>query len=170
MSDEGTDEGDDAESEESAIDERASGSASRGFRLDAGLRPLTDLLGSLIEVNVSDAPARPQEPDDGSDPTHRPTADESRSAGTKRVRSTRTENGGCFVDTRWIDGEYLVTADVPGASRDELSVGIDPQTNELVIGRDGSALERVGLPWTSAEATKVRFNNGVLEVRLRPKE
>lgn len=165
MSGEGTDERDETGSEESATDERA-----KGFRLDVGLRPLTDLLGSLIEVNVSDAPVRPQEPDDGSEPTHRPIADEPRSKGTKRVRSTGTGSEECFVDTRRINDEFLVTADVPGASKDELSVGIDPRTNELVIGRDGSALERVDLPWASAEATKVRFNNGVLEVRLRPKE
>ncbi|MDL5362496.1 Hsp20/alpha crystallin family protein [Halalkalicoccus sp. NIPERK01] len=169
MSDEGTDEGDEAESKKSATDERTGG-ALRGFRLEAGLRPLTDLLGSLIEVNVSDAPVRSQEPNDESEPIHRSTADEPRSNRTKRVRSTGSENGECFVDTRWIDDEYLVTADVPGASKDDLSVGIDPRTNELVIGRDGSALERVDLPWASAEATTVRFNNGVLAVRLRPTE
>ncbi|QLG63941.1 Hsp20/alpha crystallin family protein [Halorarum salinum] len=73
-----------------------------------------------------------------------------------------------MFDARFDDDEFVVTADVPGTSKDDLSIGIDPKTNDLVIGKNGTVLERVSLPWQSPEATRVWFNNGVLEVRVRP--
>ena len=73
-----------------------------------------------------------------------------------------------LVDTRVEDDEFIVTADIPDTTRDDLSVGIHPRTNTLVIGRDGSVLRRVDIPWLSPEATRVWFHNGVLEVRLQP--
>ena len=73
-----------------------------------------------------------------------------------------------LFDTRREGDEFVVMADIPGATVDELTVGIDPGTTQLVIGRGDTVLERVGTPWNAAEITRAWFNNGILEVRLRP--
>ena len=167
MSDKNADEGDDSERDESGDEAR-----SRGFHLEAGLRPLSELLGNLIEVNVSESPPPPSDPvawetvDEGR--VDRESRGENRRKRTKRVRKTRSD--ACLIDTHFEDEEFVVTADVPGSSKDDLSVGIDPRTNTLVISKDGTVLERVDLPWESPETTNVWFNNGVLEVRMRPNE
>ncbi|ADB59541.1 hypothetical protein Htur_0643 [Haloterrigena turkmenica DSM 5511] len=148
-----------------------------GFHLDAGLRPLRDLLGHLVEVTVTDSPPPSEETTDWSsvddDSSGRSVSEPSQPVDhdTNRPRKRRrrtSPSDGYLVDTRREDGEFVVTADIPDASRDDLSIGIDPRTNELVIGVAGTALERIDPPWRSVEATKVWFNNGVLEVRLRP--
>ena len=198
MSDERDDQ-DDADSEGSG-DERTDDS--RGFRFEAGLRPLSDVLGSLVEVKKTDVPDRSEETveweyveEDESDETDE---DDSRrrshegklrrpgdSKGQQSGDSERGENeaprherkkrtrpidaGKVLADTHHEDDEFVVTADIYGVGKDDLSVGIDPKTNELVVGSNDVALERVPLPWDSVEATSVRYNNGVLEVRLRPK-
>lgn len=90
----------------------------------------------------------------------------SRNDGTERGRGSASDDH--LIDTRRRDDEFVVVADVPGASVDDLSAGIDRRSNELVIGRNGDVLGRVDLPWESAEAVAVLFNNGVLGVRLRP--
>lgn len=198
MSDE-RDERDDADSEESN-DERTDDS--RGFRFEVGLRPLSDVLGSLVEVKKTDVPDRSEETveweyveEDESDETDE---DDSRrrsregklrrsddSKGQQSGDAERGENeaprherktrirpidaGKVLANTHREDDEFVVTADIYGVGKDDLSVGIDPKTNELVVGANDIALKRVALPWDSAEASKVHFNNGVLEVRLRPK-
>lgn len=82
-------------------------------------------------------------------------------------RAREPASDDCLIDTRFND-EFIVIADIPGACKDDLSVGIDSKTNTLIISKDGFVLERVPLPWQSTEATTVRFNNGILEVRIRP--
>lgn len=72
-----------------------------------------------------------------------------------------------LFDTRLDGDEFVVMADIPGATVDELTVGIDPRTNQLVIGRGDTVLERVDTPWNAAETSRAWFNNGILEVRLR---
>ena len=147
-------------------------SGSRGFHLEAGLRPLKDLLGNLVEVTVTDAPPPPDETADWSsveDSSRRPLDESDRTPPAERPSPDRSSaDAEYLVDTRRENGEFVVTADVPGASKSDLSVGIDPRTNELVIGVDGTVVERVDPPWRSVEASKVWFNNGVLEVGLRP--
>lgn len=74
-----------------------------------------------------------------------------------------------LIDTRRTDDELVVVADVNRTSTDEVTVGIDPGASELVIGKRGRVLGRVDVPWESTERS-AQFNNGVLEVRLRPTE
>lgn len=168
MSDEDRDERDDPEPGECGTEDR-----SRGFRLEAGLRPLSSLLGNLIEVNVSESPPPPEDPVDwaavdenGGEQQRRDDRLERKR--TKRIR--KAESDDYLIDTRFDDDEFIVTADIPGVNKDELSVGINPETNNLVISKEGTVIESVDLPWESPEATCVWFNNGVLEVRLRPSE
>ncbi len=72
-----------------------------------------------------------------------------------------------LFDTRFDGGEFVVIADMPGTDVAELTVGIDPRTTQLVIGRGDTVLERVDAPWNAVEITRAWFNNGILEVRLR---
>lgn len=62
----------------------------------------------------------------------------------------------------------LVTADLLGVDADDLAVGVSPEPNELVIQVRGETVDRVSIPWEVVVATRTRFNNGVLEVVLRP--
>lgn len=162
MSEEDPDEPDDA-ADESRDDQRA-----RGFRFEAGLRSLTGLLGNLIEVSAENSPPT-DDTVDWSTVENDYRGSRRRDATSSRRRRSRGGDVGsdaALVETRVEDDEFVVHADVPGATKDELSVGIDPRTNDLVIGRDGSVIERVDIPWDSHEATSVWFNNGVLEVRI----
>lgn len=186
-----SDERDDGEAEESADDRTES--EGHGFRFKAGLRSVSDVLGSLVEVNVGDVQDPSAETvewedveEDESDregdrderrrsrDRERPRPSESKRREKERPRRERKKRtrpidaGKVLTDTYREGDEFVVTADIYGVSRDDLSVGIDPRTNELVVGANDTALERVSLPWNPAEATSVRYNNGVLEVRLRP--
>ncbi|WP_255169387.1 Hsp20/alpha crystallin family protein [Natrononativus amylolyticus] len=156
---------DEQESETPPEDDRG-----RGFHLEAGLRPLSDLLGSLVEVDARTVPPPSADPVewtnvDENEPPRPRERSEPRRKRTRRVR--RTSSDQCLLDTRRTDGVLVVTADVPGASKDDISVGRNPRTNELVISKEGSVVGRVDLPWESPEVTKVWFNNGVLEVHVR---
>lgn len=167
MSDDDTNDRDDPEREESGGEDR-----SRGFHLEAGLRSLSSLLGDLIEVNVNESPPPPAESVDWSnvDESEGEQRSDDRSRRKRTVRVRKAESEECLIDTHFDDDEFVVTADVRGTNKDELSVGIDPKTNDLVIGKDGSVLARVPLPWQSPETTNVWFNNGILEVRMRSTE
>lgn len=177
MSDDQSPGEDDDDSDRPPDDEQTD---SNGFHLEAGLRPLSDILGNLFEVTVTDVPPPPSEPTDQSapedetrrrfedEPQQSPDHDRTSRPRTKRRRAPSSDE--YLIDTRREDGEFVVTADIPGANVDDLSVGIDPVTNELVIGLNGSVLDRVDPPWRSIEATRVRFRNSILEVRLRPDE
>lgn len=171
MSDEGKNGEDESKPEKSTTDEQR-----QGFHLEAGLRPLSDLLGNLVEVNLTNAPPPPERTEETSewpdtDETgmnqQRSESDSERSR-TKQVRTSTVEE--CLIDTRLTDSELTITADIPGASKDDISVGRNPRTNTLVISKDGTIIGRVTLPWESPETTKVEFNNGILEIRMRPKE
>lgn len=163
MSEDDTEDPSDTEHAESGWGDR-----SRGFHFEAGLRPLSDLLGNLVEVTVGEAPP-PDDPVDWEaieEPDDEPRrTDES---ADRSERASDVARDAALIDSRFEDESGVVVVDVPGASKDDLSVGIDPRTCDLVIGLEGTVLERVRLPWESAEATRVWFNNGVLEVDLRP--
>lgn len=140
-------------------DDRAS-----GFHLEVGLRSLSGLLGDLLEVSARNSPP-PNNPVDWSSVD---AADRDQRGPSERERRARDRaDEDYLVESRTEGDEFVVHADIPGATKDELSVGIHPRTNDLVIGRDGHVIERVQIPWASHEATNVLFNNGVLEVRLR---
>lgn len=160
MSEEDTDDPNDPNSSESEDRPRA-------FRLRAGLRSLSTLLGNLVEVSAGAPPpvnsADRTTVEGGGEYRRRQEAQPERTR-VKRVRKTTSDY---LIDTRLDGDEFLVTADVPGASKDDLSVGIDSSTNQLVISREGTVLERVEIPWRSPETTEAWFNNGVLEIRVR---
>jgi len=72
-----------------------------------------------------------------------------------------------LLDTRFEDDEFVITAEIPSARKDGLVVGIDRNTNKLVIKKNETALERIPIPWDSVRVTRVWFHNGVLEVRVQ---
>lgn len=156
--------------EKSTIDEQR-----RGFHLEAGLRPLSDLLGNLVEVNMSNAPPPPTATEetgewsetDETEGDHHRTESKPERKRTKHVRTSTTDQ--CLIDTRLSNGELTIMVDIPGAKKDDISIGRNPRTNKLVISKDGTVIGRVDLPWESPKTTKVWFNNGVLEIRMRSK-
>ena len=79
----------------------------------------------------------------------------------------RTKTDAHLLDTRFPGEEFVVVADVLGASEDDLFVGLDADASELVIEVDDTLIERVTLPWEAVEVTGVTLNNGVLEARIR---
>lgn len=142
----------------------------REFHVEVGLRPLSGLLNSLFEFGVRSGSVPTGDRADRStiderleDRRRGDAPDEERSPGAGAAADDEH-----LVDTRHEGDEFVVTADIPGASRDDLTVGIDPRTNELVVKRDGDELDRVAMPWESVDPERVIFNNGVLEARFRP--
>lgn len=74
------------------------------------------------------------------------------------------------VDVRHdADGRLVVVADMPGVDHEDLTVGLDEESNELVVGVDERAIERMPLPWP-VEDVEGRFNHGVLELRITAAE
>jgi HSP20 family molecular chaperone IbpA len=88
---------------------------------------------------------------------------------TRTNSKERSEEFGRFhIDAHQTDDEVVVIADTPGVSKNDLVVGIDQKTTDLVLGKGGTGRYRVILPWDSVEVTEAWFNNGVLEIRLQP--
>ena len=81
---------------------------------------------------------------------------------------SRTKADAHLLDTRFPGEEFVVVADVLGANEDDLFVGIDSETSELVLEVHDEPLERVTLPWEAVGATEVTLNNGILEARFEP--
>ena len=75
-----------------------------------------------------------------------------------------------LVDVRHTDDEVIVTADVVGVDEDDLTAGVDRETNTLVLAVDGEAIERIPLEWEAVDVVAASLNNGVLELHLRPEE
>lgn len=82
--------------------------------------------------------------------------------------STRSEE--YLTTTRRENGDLVVVADLANVTEDDLSLGIDQRSNELVIGVGGTVVERIPLEWDDVEVDDATFNNQVLEVRLGPGE
>lgn len=166
MRDEDTNENENGNTDEPAAEDRL-----RGHLWEVGVRPLSDLLGSLIEVNVSRSPLPPE------DAIERSSVDENHEDSRERVGVTGREQpkrvrlaraNGALIDTRFDGDEFVLTADLPGTRREDLSVGIATPTNELLIEKEGAILKRVTLPWASVEPVRAWYDNGILEVRVRP--
>ena len=84
--------------------------------------------------------------------------------------STRETGDSYLVDIRYDeDDDLLVVADLPDVEADELTVGLDEDRNELVIGVENRPVERVNLPWPVADVES-RFRHGVLRLRFTPAE
>lgn len=147
------------------------------LRLEVGLQPVTGLLDSLLGLGASTGSPVPGESVDWTTVDDRADGD----AGDEGLRddssgpsqSRRVEeiaDGEYLLDTRYDGDEFVVTMDIPGATEEDLTVGLDRESNRLVIQKDDTELERIELPWNDVEPGRVLFNNGVLEARMRPAE
>ncbi len=125
------------------------GTTSRGIRTDYGFdakiggRPDPDSLWDRLGVGENDEREATREPGLGDE--------------------TREEY---LVDVRSGDDGFVVLADLPQATAESVTAGIDSR-NRLVIGIDGGVVERIPLGDVEIGAADTTFRNGVLEVRLR---
>lgn len=96
---------------------------------------------------------------DGESLSHRPRDRHGETRSYRRSEPTNDHN----VTARTYEDELIVTADVAGVAREDVTVGFDGGT--LVVSVDGRELERVDVPWEdrTAEAT---VRNGILTVRV----
>jgi HSP20 family molecular chaperone IbpA len=76
-------------------------------------------------------------------------------------------NGEHLVDVREAEDGVVVLADLPRATAESVTVGIDRGRDDLVIGLDGDVIERIPLGGADITVANSTFRNGVLEVRLR---
>lgn len=129
--------------------------------INVGLQSISDLIGEALGGGTG----RRREQGDHvrSGVGVRPS--EKRRSGDGSVGSTSTDYK---VDSQRTDDQFIVTADLPGVNESDVDVGVDLRTNELVIEVEGQTIDRVSLPWPAADAAKVWFNNGILEVRVVP--
>jgi HSP20 family molecular chaperone IbpA len=138
--------------------------------LQAGLKSLSDGLKNIAGEDTKDGSlsARPSRLRPS---TARKQADQNRSADTtKRRRKTRRRESGseeCLIDTRFTDGEFVVIADMLGASIDDISVGISRKRNQIVISKTNTVVGRVDLPGGSPEMKGAYFKNGILEIYMK---
>lgn len=136
--------------------------------IDVGIGSLTDLLGGVL--GARGASRRNRGEWQRVDETTRADADGTAGTDTSDTDEPIGVADEYLVDTHRADDEFVVRAELPGVSEEDLSVGIDVHADELVIAADGRTIDRIALPWSSTEAAKVWYNNGVLDVRLRPAE
>lgn len=148
------------------------GGQGRGFHVGIGLGLLSGVFGGLLDRSDRSFHRSPLSPGHRETPGFRRRRQntEPRSGSERTDWEGRGESADYLFDTRLDDSEFVVTADIPGATTDDLSVGIRQRTNDLLISREGTLLERIDIPWASPEATRVWLNNGVLVVRLRPRD
>lgn len=162
------DERDRGDDPERRTDGRTAPSGVVELGINVGLSPLTDLLGGILGGGGSPRPERDEwqivEESDGAE------AGESPRRAVSAADASVADADEYLVETRQQADELVVTAELPGVSEEDLAVGIDVQSSDLVIATEGRTIERISLPWSSTVAAKVRFNNGILEVRLEPAE
>ena len=84
---------------------------------------------------------------------------------TSTVTPTQTTDD-YLVDVREEDDAVFVLADLPQTTAEEITTGIDREREELVIGVEGSPVERIPLGDADIVVADSTFNNGVLEIRL----
>lgn len=92
----------------------------------------------------------------------------SRSAAGSATGSTGGEDESHLVTVRETDGGLLVVADLPGVEADDITVGINEERTELVVGVGTEQLDRIPLP--SSVDVESKFQHGVLELRLTGEE
>lgn len=134
----------------------------RNIRIEIGLQSVTDLLDGLLGGGQ---PAN-RRPPSRTLPNERDNA--STIEGVTSSGDDVSDDDVFHVETYRTDEEFVVVADLPGVSEDELSAGVSERSNELVVAVDGNTVERIGLPWDRVTATSARFNNFVLEIHLGP--
>ena len=79
---------------------------------------------------------------------------------------TQATDDDYHIDVREEENAVLVLADLPQATAEEITAGIDRERGELVIGIEGGSTERIPLGDADIVVADSTFNNGVLEVRL----
>jgi len=85
----------------------------------------------------------------------------------KRRRGRVTDDAGEHLTTVRHDGEdVVVTADLPGVERSDLTVGVTEDGRTLVVAADGEELARLPVENWDESAVSATFNNFVLEVRI----
>lgn len=161
---------DEGNGRENGAPDTSNNSQHRESHLEAGLSVLSGLLGNLIEIHIRRGPLPSQEQVDrgaigGTERSRRRYGHHSTPDQVAGGRKQKSEQ--CLIDTRFIDDEFVIIADIPTTNPDDLTVGYNRRTNELVISRDGTVIGRVDIPWKSPETPEVWFNNGVLEARIR---
>lgn len=150
---------DDGEDEQNGPDER------RGTHIDISLS-VTDILSELLDGRESGSDRRTP----ARRPRGRPTRAGPDSSSSRDESSERESTDGeeFHVDSYRGDDSLTVVADLPGTTRDDLTTGIDAERNELVVAVGDTVAGRVSLPWDPVEVDDTTFNNGVLQIRLRP--
>lgn len=133
--------------------------------LQAGLRSLSEGLENVVGEDAKRSSRGPPRSRPSTRSTQANEKQRTDSSGRKRARKSESTEG--LIDTRLDGDKFVVVADLPGASKDDLTAGINPETNELVIKKTNTTVGRVELPWTSSEMQKAWFKNGVLEVYIR---
>lgn len=149
------------------------GGPGRGSNAGVGLGVFSGLLGKLLDLNSQSSHGAPMSPGHRPTPGFRRRRRQSRDAPSSPERpdtDDRDESDDYLFDTRLEDDEFVVAADIPDATEDDIAVGIRRRTNDLLIRRDDAVLGCIDIPWASPEATRVWLNNGVLVVRLQPRE
>lgn len=96
--------------------------------------------------------------------------DDPSDGGDSRSTTPRSTDEEYLVDVREEEDGVVVLADLPRATAESVTVGIDRGRNDLVIGLDGKVVERIGLGEADISVADSTFRNGVLEVRLRTDE
>lgn len=159
-------------------DDEESGDDRGGFGIDIGIgvRTIADILRELddrdrvsgsgrrgdVEYGYSAGTGVGPRPSDESD------RDRERPSRPRKKRSWPAESDDDhLVETRREGDELVVTADLPGVSAEDLVIGLDDDADELVLGADGRAIERVPLPWEEVGVADASYNNHVLVVRIR---
>lgn len=128
---------------------------------------VTDLLSDLLSEAKRDSNRRVPSERPGGRPSRASPGARRRSGGTAD-RESADARADYRVDHHREGDELTVIADLGGTEHDDVTAGIDPNRGEFVVAVDESVAGRVPLPWDPVEAVETTYNNGVLQVRLRP--
>lgn len=131
------------------------------FQMNIRVSFLSDLIGELQQSSNHGKRGESVEWTTGKDyDSHR--------NGRSRTRRSQNASEECHLDTRLADDEFVILADLPATSLDEITIGLTPSHDNCVIAQNEHILAKVPIPWDCVESTDASFNNGVLEVRLTP--
>lgn len=83
-----------------------------------------------------------------------------------RTQFVRTSDDEYLTSVQREGEDLVVVADLPGVEFDELSVGVDADSEQLVIAVDDDPIERISLSREAVGDVDARYNNYVLEVRV----
>ncbi|MDS0297743.1 hypothetical protein NDI76_03185 [Halogeometricum sp. S1BR25-6] len=134
-------------------------------RIDINLS-VTDLLSDLLSEAKRDSNRRSL----SERPSGRPSraAPGARRQGGTADREETDARADYRVDHHREGDELTIVADLADAAHEDVTAGIDPNRGEFVVAVSGRVAGRVSLPWDPVDVASTTFNNGVLQVRLRP--